>query len=176
MWAPFFTSLLSVSSPSLAPVSLTMTQEECRNNTPPPSAVEIVHHSWNLFTPVEGFSKKKKSFVILWLWFMQKSKTKYRAAKTHTELEPQIRAMAHTRSRSQRNAKWQNISVFVTGHRGSESSASRVIHHPHVHTHWTEMLIFIRSCRPQDWDWIQRSNHMWHNSQVRNLKQKAQRL
>lgn len=46
----------------------------------------------------------------------------------------------------------------------------------HVHKHWTEMLIFICFCRPQDWDWIQRSNHMWHNSEVRNLKQKAQCL
>lgn len=169
MWAPFFTSLLSVSSPSLAPVSLTMTQEECRNNTPTPSAVEIVHHSWNLFTPLESFSKKKFcDFMIM--SYAEKQNQIQGCKNTHRAGTTNTCTGTHTQQITRKCQVTKHIRVFMTGHRGSESSASRVIHHPHVHKHWTDMLIFIRSCRPQDWDWIQRSNHMWHH------KTQAQRL
>lgn len=122
---------------------------------------------------MESFSKNK-SFMILKC--AEKQNQIQGCKDTHRTGTTNPYTGTHTQQIPRKCLVTKHIRVIVTGHRGSESSASRVIHHPHVHKHWTEMLIFIRSCRLQDWNWIQRSNHMWHNSQVRNLKQKTQCL
>lgn len=90
---------------------------------PPPSAVEIVHYSWNLFIPIESFSQKD----FYDLQCVEKQKQKYRIANT------QMRALAHTHQITMKCWVTKDIRVTVTGHRGNESSASRVIHHPRVH-------------------------------------------